>query len=80
MNTGAKIVIGLGILIIIVGIIMKIIYYLGKDASIFESLESLSKIKKNFVIKRIDLTKQREFLVPYQSNKCFYWQHARRLQ
>ena len=35
-------------------IIMKIIYYLGKDASIFESLESLSKIKKVFLIKRID--------------------------
>ena len=33
---------------------MKIIYYLGKDASIFESLESLSKIKKSFIIKRID--------------------------
>ena len=32
---------------------MKIIYYLGKDASIFESLESLSKIKKSFIIKRI---------------------------
>ena len=33
---------------------MKIIYYFGKDASIFESLESLSKIKKSFNIKRID--------------------------
>ena len=33
---------------------MKIIYYLGKDASIFESLENLSKIKKSFNIKRID--------------------------
>ena len=33
---------------------MKIIYYLGKDTSIFESLESLSKIKKSFIIKRID--------------------------
>ena len=33
---------------------MKIIYYLGKDISIFESLESLSKIKKSFLIKRID--------------------------
>ncbi len=36
---------------------MKIVYYLGKDTSIFESLESLSKIKKNFIIKRIDLAK-----------------------
>ena len=36
---------------------MKIVYYLGKDTSIFESLESLSKIKKNFIIKRIDLVK-----------------------
>ena len=30
-------------------------------------LQSLKNIEK-----RIDLTKQREFLVPYQSNKCFY--------
>ena len=35
-------------------IIMKIIYYLGKDFSIFESLESFSKNKKSFIIKRID--------------------------
>ena len=30
-------------------------------------LQSLKHIEK-----RVDLTKQREFLVPYQSNKCFY--------
>ena len=30
-------------------------------------LQSLKHIEK-----RIDLTKQREFLVPYQSNRCFY--------
>ena len=31
---------------------MKIIYFLGKDLSIFESLENLSKIEKKFLIKK----------------------------
>ena len=33
---------------------MKTIYYFGKDTSIFDSLESLSQIKKSFLIKKID--------------------------
>ena len=33
---------------------MEIIYYFGSDKSIYDSLESLSKIKKNFIIKNID--------------------------
>lgn len=36
---------------------MKIIYYYGKDTSIFESLESLSLIKKSFHIKKINNVK-----------------------
>ena len=35
---------------------MKKVYYFGSDTSIFDSLEGLSKIKKSFVIKRIDNT------------------------
>ena len=38
---------------------MKTVYYFGKDLSIYESLESLSKIKKSFLIKRIDNTKKK---------------------
>ncbi len=33
---------------------MKTIYFFGHDHSIYESLESLSKIKKSFLIKKID--------------------------
>ena len=38
---------------------MKTVYYFGKDLSIYESLESLSKIKKSFLIKRIDNAKKK---------------------
>ena len=39
---------------------MEIIYYFGSDKSIYDSLESLSKIKKNFIIKNIDnITKKK---------------------
>ena len=38
---------------------MKVIYYFGRDTSIFESLESLSKIKKSFVIKRFDIMQKK---------------------
>ena len=33
---------------------MKTVYYFGSDTSIFESLESLSKTKKSFLVKKID--------------------------
>tara|TARA_B100000073_G_scaffold178112_1_gene147416 strand:+ start:226 stop:861 length:636 start_codon:yes stop_codon:yes gene_type:complete len=38
---------------------MKTVYYFGKDLSIYESLESLSKIKKSFLIKRINNEKKK---------------------
>ena len=38
---------------------MKTVYYFGKDLSIYESLEGLSKIKKSFLIKRIDNAKKK---------------------
>ncbi len=38
---------------------MKTVYYFGKDLSIYESLKSLSKIKKSFLIKRIDNAKKK---------------------
>ncbi len=40
---------------------MKIVYYFGKDTSIFESIESLSQIKKSFLIKNIDNIKKKQF-------------------
>ena len=35
---------------------MKTVYYFGSDTSIFESLESLSKTKKSFLIRKIEHT------------------------
>ena len=40
---------------------MEIIYYFGSDKSIYDSLESLSKIKKNFIIKNIDNITKKNF-------------------
>ena len=40
---------------------MKIVYYFGKDTSIYESLESIIKIKKKFVIKKINIYKNKNF-------------------
>ena len=40
---------------------MEIIYYFGSDKSIYDSLESLSKIKKNFIIKNIDNFTKKNF-------------------
>ena len=40
---------------------MEIIYYFGSDKSIYDSLESLSKIKKNFIIKNIDNVTKKNF-------------------
>lgn len=40
---------------------MKTIYYFGKDTSIFDSLESLSQIKKSFLIKKIDNVTKKKF-------------------
>ncbi len=40
---------------------MKTVYYFGKDTSIFDSLESLSQIKKSFLIKKIDNVTKKKF-------------------
>ena len=40
---------------------MKTVYYFGKDTSIFDSLESLSQIKKSFLIKKIDNVTKKNF-------------------
>ena len=40
---------------------MKIIYYFGKDTSIYESLERIIKIKKKFEIKKLDICKNKNF-------------------
>ena len=40
---------------------MKVVYYFGKDTSIYESLESIIKIKKKFVIKKINIYKNKNF-------------------
>ena len=34
-------------------IIMKKVYYLGKDSSIYESLENIQKLKKIFLLKEL---------------------------
>ncbi len=40
---------------------MKIIYYFGKDTSIYESLDSIIKIKKKFGIKKSGIYKNKNF-------------------
>ena len=54
---------------------MNRISYFGQDSSIFESLESLSKIKKSFLIKKVDLGKDKnstnEILILDDSLKDF---------
>ncbi len=40
---------------------MKIIYYFGKDNSIYESLNSIIKIKKKFKIKKLSTCKNKNF-------------------
>lgn len=40
---------------------MEIIYYFGSDKSIYDSLESLSDVKKNFIIKNIDNITKKNF-------------------